>query len=208
MFQELDTPPSRCCWRWACAMSSVSLITADIDQAFEACSASAVSPAWRHISQSYESRFSSNSVLVRQGRRELRKLGRSQTFGRGWFSSSTPVTARALFSFPSVSLVMSMVWQIRGIPICVVMSSAAVAVVLGAAELVWLDQRDSHLLFKTVIDAPTRRSCRSFTSLSWRRGGFPWSRLFCGPWFFPSCSSLTRCSTPRFAGPADSLGAG
>ena len=24
--------------------------------------------------------------------------------------------------------------------------------------------------------------------LSWRRGFFPWSRLFCGPWRFPSCS--------------------
>ena len=30
------------------------------------------------------------------------------------------------------------------------------------------------------------------SSLSWCRGGFPWSRLKCGPWYFPSCSSLTR----------------
>ena len=37
---------------------------------------------------------------------------------------------------------------------------------------------------------------------------FPWSRLFCGPWIFPSCSSLARCSTSRCAGPADSSGAG
>ena len=50
MFQELDTPPSRCCWRCGCAMSCVSLITGDIAQAFEACSASAVLPAWRHLS--------------------------------------------------------------------------------------------------------------------------------------------------------------
>ena len=127
-------------------MSCVSLITADIDQAFEACSASAVLPAWRHISQSYESRFSSNSILVRRGRRELCKLGRSQSFGRGWLSFSTPVLARALFSFTSVSLVMvgSMVWQSRDIPLGGVMSSAAVAVVLGAAELVWLDQQQKH----------------------------------------------------------------
>ena len=46
------TPPSRCCWRCAGAMSGVRLITADSDQAFEACSAAAVLPAWRHISQS------------------------------------------------------------------------------------------------------------------------------------------------------------
>ena len=54
-FQELNTPPSRCCWRCGCAMSCVSLITADIDQAFEACSASAktslslLSPGSRQI---------------------------------------------------------------------------------------------------------------------------------------------------------------
>ena len=97
MFQELDTPPSLRCF----------LITADVDQAFEAC--------WTHISQSYESRISSKSILVRQCCRELCKLGRSQSFGRGWLSFSTPVLARALFSFTSVSLVMlgSMVWQIR-----------------------------------------------------------------------------------------------
>ena len=35
-------------------------------------------------------------------------------------------------------------WQIRCIPIGGVMSSAAVAVVLGAAELVWLDQEEKH----------------------------------------------------------------
>ena len=78
-------------------MSCFRLITADIDQAFEA-------------SQTFESRFSSNSIF---------KLGRSQSFGRGWHSFTTPVLARALFSFTSVSLVMlgSTVWQIRGIPI-------------------------------------------------------------------------------------------
>ena len=144
MFQELDTPPSWCCWRCGCAISCVSLITADIDQAFEACSASAVLPAWRDISLSYESRFSSNSVLVRRGRRELCKLGRSSVIWSRVFS--THVLVRALFSFTSVSLVMllSMVWQIRCIPLGGVMSSAAVAVVLGAAELVWLDQQQKH----------------------------------------------------------------
>ena len=118
-------------------MSCVSLTTADIDQAFEACSSSAVLPAWRRISQTYESRFKSNSILVRRGRRELCKPGSSQSFGRGWLSFTTTVLAQALFSFTSVSLDMlgTMVWQIRSTPIGGVMSSAAVSVVLGAAEL-------------------------------------------------------------------------
>ena len=124
-----------------------SLITADIDQAFEACSSSAVLPAWRRISQTHNSRFSSNSILVRRGRRELCKPGSSQSFGRGWLSFTTPVLARVLFSFTSVSLVVlgPMAWQIRGIPIGGVMSSAAVAVVLGAAELGWSGQHEEHL---------------------------------------------------------------
>ena len=166
MFQELDTPPSRCCWRCGCAMSCVGLITADVDQAFEACSAPAVLPAWRHNSQSYESSFSSNSVLVRRGRRELCKPGRSQSFGRGWFSFSTHVLAPALFSFTSVSLVMlgSMVWQIRGIPFGGVRSSAAVAVVLDAAELVWLDQQQKHWELGFHFRGRPVRSC-----ISWKR---------------------------------------
>ena len=82
-FRELDTPPSRCCWRCGCAMSCVSLITADVGQAFEACSSSAVLPAWRRISQPFESGCSSHSILVRRGLRELCKPGRSQAFGRG-----------------------------------------------------------------------------------------------------------------------------
>ena len=48
-FQELDTPLWRCRWRCGCAMSCVSVHTADIDQAFEACSSSAVLPAWRRM---------------------------------------------------------------------------------------------------------------------------------------------------------------
>ena len=47
------------------------------------------------------------------------------------------------------------------------------------------------------------RSCssstRDFTSLSWRFGFLPWSRLCCGPFRFPSRSS-TRWSLPLFAG--------
>ena len=87
-------------------MSCVSLITADMDQAFETCSSSGVLPAWTRISQTYESGFSSNSSLVRRGRRELCKPGSSQSFGRGWSSFTTPVLALELFSFTLVSLVM------------------------------------------------------------------------------------------------------
>ena len=78
-------------------MSCVNLTT-DIDQAFEACFSSAVLRAWKRTSQTYESGFSSNSILVRQGRCELCKPERAQSFGRGWLSFTTPVLARALFS--------------------------------------------------------------------------------------------------------------
>ena len=48
---------------------------------------------WGHISQSFESKFSSNSVWF-AGRRELCRPGKSQSVGRGWVSFSTPVMAR------------------------------------------------------------------------------------------------------------------
>ena len=54
--------------------------TADVDQAFEACSFSAVLPAWRRISQ---------------GRRELCKPESSQPFDRGWLSFTAPVLGPA-----------------------------------------------------------------------------------------------------------------
>ena len=65
---------------------------------------------------------------------------------RGRLSSSTPVLARALLSFTYVSLFMlgCMVCQIPGIPSGEVVSSVAVAVVLGAAELSWLGHQDEH----------------------------------------------------------------
>ena len=40
-------------------------------------------------------------------------------------------------------------------------------------------------LLHKVIDVRVCRSCRSFTSVSLRRGGFPWSRLFVGPQLLP-----------------------
>ena len=133
-----------------CSVSFVNLITADIGRTLEDCSSSAVLPSWRGIFQTSESKLLSNSMFVRRGRRELCKPGKCQSFGRQWLSFTTPVLVRALFSFTSVSLVMlgslgSVVWQIRGIPIGGVMSSASVAVVLGAAELGWLGQHEEHL---------------------------------------------------------------
>ena len=161
-----------------------------IDQAFESCPASSVLPAWRHISESYESRLSSNSILVRWGRRELCKPGRSQSCGRGWLSFSTPGLARALFSFTSVSLVMvgSMVWQIRSIPTGGVMSSAAVAVVLGATEL---GSAEPHR---------TAKSTKQFVFLPFGTPGT--IRIFCcfAPAFQHRCGQKKDLSqTPCFA---------
>ena len=141
MFHELDMPPARCCWRCGLPLSCVSLVTADIDQAFEACSSSAVLLAWKVLSPAYESRFSSKSFLVRRGRRELRKSAGSQSFGRGRFSFSTPVLARTFVPF-YVRLTGDV--GFHGVAHPGVLSSEAVAVVLGAAELSWLKQQHEH----------------------------------------------------------------
>ena len=158
MFQELDTAPARCCWRCGLPLAGLSLITADIDQAFEACSSSAV------LVKIYPG--------LSWSLRIMQNLGRSQSFGRGWLSFSTPVLARALFSFTSVSLVVlgSMVWQNRGIPIGGVMSSAAVAVSS-------LGQQPEHSRLGFNFQGRPIRSC-----ISWRRyvdDVLVGSRVFC-----------------------------
>ena len=176
MFQELDTPPSRCGWRCGCAMSCVGLVTADIDQVFGACSSSAVLPAWRRISQTYESRFSSNSILVRRGRRELCKPGSSQSFGRGWPSFTTPVLAQAFVQF-HVGNVGVHGMADPGYSNCGVMSSATVAVVFGAAELGCLGQHEEHL---RLVFHFWERAVRS--RISWKRcvdDVLVGSRVFC-----------------------------
>ena len=105
-------------------MSCVGLITAEIDQAFGACFSSAVLPAWKRISQTYESgscQIQSWFVGVVVSCANLRGLNRLVAGG----------CRSRLLSLES------MVWQIRGISIGGVMSSEAVAVVLGASELGW-----------------------------------------------------------------------
>ena len=75
-----------------------------------------------------------------------------------------------------------MVWQIRGIPIGGVMSSAAVAVVLVAAKLVWLDQRQKHRQLGFLFG---ERPVRSYKP--WKRyvdGVVVGSRVFCGSCIF------------------------
>ena len=117
MFQDLNTPPSRCCWRCGYAMSRrwphqlqrlIKRLKLALPQ--RCCQRGDTSPSFFEF---IRSRFAMGSVV------SYCKPGRSQSFCRGWFSFSTPVMARAIFSFTSVSLVMlrSMVWQIRGIPI-------------------------------------------------------------------------------------------
>ena len=55
MFQELDTAPARCCWRCGLPLAGLSLITADIDQAFEALVKIYPGPSWSsRIMQTWE----------------------------------------------------------------------------------------------------------------------------------------------------------
>ena len=113
----------------------------------------------------------------------------------GGFRFSTLVLARALFSFTSVSLVMfgSMVWQIRGIPITGVISYAAVAVVLGAAELVWLDQWQKHRRLGFLSRERPVRSC-----ISWKRYAddvVVGSHVFCCSCIFVFLRACAQCQS-------------
>ena len=84
-------------------------------------------------------------------------------------------------------------WQIRGIPIGGVMSSAAVAVVLGAAELVWLDQQQKHWELGFHFQGRPVRNC-----ISWKRcvdDVVVGSRVFCCSCIFVFLRACFRYQT-------------
>ena len=67
----LSAPATCSCQSVCCATGSVSIVTLDADQAFEACSASAVLQAWDAVEHVIQERIGSRVVLVERGKKEV-----------------------------------------------------------------------------------------------------------------------------------------
>ena len=141
----LSAPATCSCQRCGCATGSVSIVTLDADQAFEACSASAVLQAWDAVEHVIQERIGSRVVLVERGKKEVTSF--SSDFKSGWWSISLDVVRQAIRAFSWVSLVCvaGSVYELKGLPIGGVLSGLCLSIVLGKQEYEWnanrLDQK-------------------------------------------------------------------
>ena len=135
--EGLSAPATCWCQRCGCATGSVSIVTLDADQAFEACSASAVLRAWDSVEHVIEERIGSRVVLAKRGKKEITSL--SSDFKSGWWSVSLDVVRQAIRAFSWVSLVCvaGSVYELKGLPIGGVLSGLCLSVVLGKQEYEW-----------------------------------------------------------------------
>ena len=96
----------------------LSMAVVDADQAFEACDATLVMPAWRFFVTRFEAQFGSKGILVRRGRKAFMKV-QDRVFSKGWWMITTTMMTTALLVYTSVSLaiVCGYVYKMQGIPI-------------------------------------------------------------------------------------------
>ena len=133
----LSAPATCSCQRCGCATGSVSIVALDADQAFEACSASAVLRAWDRVEHVIQERIESRVVLVKRGKKEVTSF--SNDFKSGLWSISWDVVRQAIRAFSWVSLVCvaGSVYELKGLPIGGVLSGLCLSVVLGKQENEW-----------------------------------------------------------------------
>ena len=134
---EKDVKQLRCQATGACLRcgaglpAPLSVVVTDVDQAFEACSASRVMPSWSELLQIFMQQ-QQEAVLVRKGRKSCTRLGR-EGFGQSWWLITVDMMSRALLATSLISFgcLGPLVFTCAGLPIGGVMSMVAVAIVLA-----------------------------------------------------------------------------
>ena len=124
------------CWRCKKALDHTSIVTVDLDQAYEACACCLVLPAWLRMVSRYEAVCGVSAIDVRKGKSDFTAVP-SGPKGKGWFRLSMAVITRAITAYTSASLVIvcGLVFSLKGLPIGGVMSTVSLAVVLCDAEI-------------------------------------------------------------------------
>ena len=129
-----------CCARAGCAsvLISPSVVVADVDQAFEACSAASVKPAWELFASLYQQKFDTSHIVVHRVTRAVTSIG-MKGFGGATVCLSMDMITRALLGYSFMTLVSygDVVWSMQGLPIGGLASMVCVALVLGRAEYDW-----------------------------------------------------------------------
>ena len=125
------------CWKCGTPLHQMSVVVADIDQAFEACESSAVMPAFEFFRVKFLSRHG-QWIWVRKTKKEATTT-QLRTGQKGWWKFDMQSLSQALFAFCWMTLVCTgdVVWQMKGLAIGGIVSSVAVSLVLGFQEAVW-----------------------------------------------------------------------
>ena len=133
--KQLNCQATGACLRCGAGLSvPLSVVVTDIDQAFEACSASRVMPSWSVLLQLFRQQ-TQDAVLVRKGRKSCTRLGR-EGFGQSWWLINLEMMSKALLATSLISFgcLGPLVFTCAGLPIGGVMSMVAVAIVLAVEE--------------------------------------------------------------------------
>eukprot|EP00971_Amphidinium_carterae_P074780 1477735-Amphidinium_carterae.2 len=139
---SLTIPLAAECHACGCPLEHITCISCDVDQAFEQCAMDLVMPRWLHFASRFKDKFGTNKVLVRRGKRDFVQPEQRRRAGRGWFRLSLDAVTVALHSYGAMNFVCvaGIVFQVVGLPIGGVVSTAALAVFLGYLETTWYDR--------------------------------------------------------------------
>ena len=133
------------CLRCACSLTRPSVVTADVDQAFEACSSSLVWSAFVHFATIFRERFATSFIMVSRGSRPRYKMG-ARGFGGAAFCMQLDVLGHAVLAYTFCTFVAcgDMVFRLAGIAMGGILGTVCVAYVLGAAEHRWISDSAAH----------------------------------------------------------------
>eukprot|EP00973_Karenia_brevis_P089974 12400332-Karenia_brevis.AAC.1 len=127
---------SPCCLNCKKPLTSITIMTADIDQAYEAIDSAKFQPAWSFVQNRFAATFGDH-ILVRGCKREVTKPAiPKKGFPAGWYKLSMQEISLALSSYclASLAVVCGLVFKVSGLLIGGLASSICLSVVLAVAE--------------------------------------------------------------------------
>eukprot|EP00971_Amphidinium_carterae_P067375 1333925-Amphidinium_carterae.1 len=147
MLQSLHPPIAvhACCLQCCCPLHQATVLTCDIDQAYESCGPGKVIPAWTQICEFFHARTGADGMLVKKCKRDCVQPAVAGAATRSYWRLKLPLVTRALASYVQMTLVvvLGQVFQLKGLAIGGLMSAAALAVVLAYEECMWFQRYPS-----------------------------------------------------------------
>ena len=133
------TPVSSCIGQCRCcgkAINGLAVFSADIDQAFEACRAERVTPAWSRLTRRYQDKTGCSAIYVQKGTKFVYRIPTEAAWSRSWWVFTLALLAGILQAATLFNIITftDKVVELLGLSIGGVMSAAAVSVCLGDEE--------------------------------------------------------------------------